>query len=299
MDSSDLISHPADVLALAERVCPSLNGPSSFRLAAALEALDAGLVLNDFEGLADVAVEIQKIDRQRVEHWGRVLEESDVRLVSVLDDEYPTNLRMVHDHPPFLFVRGSMERADERAVAVVGTRKPSEEGLAAARDIAAKMAHLSITVVSGMAIGIDTAAHRGSLTAGGRTVAVLGSGLDRVYPASNRGLARSIERSGAVVSQFWPDMGPTRWSFPVRNIVTSGLSLGTVVVEAGPTSGARQQADHALRHGKRLYLLRRLVSAQAWAREMADLPGVLAIDDIDQIVADIEAEVMESDDVLI
>lgn len=176
MDSSDLISHPADVLALAERVCPSLNGPSSFRLAAALEALDAGLDLNDFEGLADVAVEIQKIDRQRVEHWGRVLEESDVRLVSVLDDEYPTNLRMVHDHPPFLFVRGSMERADERAVAVVGTRKPSEEGLAAARDIAAKMAHLSITVVSGMAIGIDTAAHRGSLTAGGRTVAVLGSG---------------------------------------------------------------------------------------------------------------------------
>ena len=299
MDSSDLISHPEVILALAERVCPSLNGPSSFRLAAALEALDANLDLDHFEGLADVQAGIQEIDRRRVEHWTRVLTGSDVRLVTVLDDEYPTNLRMVHDHPPFLFARGTIERSDERAVAVVGTRKPSEDGLAAADEIAARMAHLNITVVSGMATGIDTAAHRGALAAGGRTIAVLGSGLDRVYPAANRGLARSIEKSGAVVSQFWPDSGPTRWSFPVRNIVTSGFSLGTVVVEAGPTSGARQQAEHALRHGKRLYLLRRLVSAQPWAREMADRPGVLAIDDIDQIVADIEAEVMDSDDVLI
>lgn len=299
MEPRDLTADPAAVLALAEVVCPSLNGPSSFRLAAALEAIDAGLDLGGFEEFEQAMAALRSLDPRRVDHWTAVLGESDLRLVTVLDDVYPTNLRMVHDHPPFLFVRGSLARADERAIAVVGTRKPSEDGLAAASEIAASLARRNITVVSGMALGIDGAAHRSAIDAGGRTLAVLGSGLDRLYPAANRGLAMDIQTSGALLSQFWPSMGPTRWSFPVRNIVTSGLSVGTVVVEAGPTSGARQQAEHALRHGKRLYLFRRLVQAQPWAREMCGLPGVLAIDDIDQIVADIESEVADHGDVLI
>jgi DNA processing protein len=141
-----------------------------------------------------------------------------------------------------------------------------------------------------MAEGIDTAAHAGALNAGGRTLAVFGSGISRVYPASNRSLAKAIAASGATLSQFWPDMAPARWSFPVRNIVTSGLSVGTVVVEAGPTSGARQQAEHALRHGKRLFLFQRLVEHQPWAEDLMKTPGVVAIDDIGEILRAIDLE---------
>lgn len=287
MSVREAVVEPAAVLALAERLCPSLNGPTSFRLAAFLEAVDAGLDLDEHRPAAEA---LDTLDDARVQHWRGQLAGLDAGLVTVLDDAYPANLRMVHDHPPFLFVRGSLAARDVRAVAVVGTRRPSAEGVAAARRIADTLARREVTVVSGMAEGIDAAAHAAALGAGGRTLAVFGTGIGRVYPASNRSLAKAIAGSGATVSQFWPDMGPSRWSFPVRNIVTSGLSVGTVVVEAGPTSGARQQAEHARRHGKRLFLLRRLVERQEWARELMRCPGVVAIDDVDEILAAIEAE---------
>ncbi|HWI04813.1 MAG TPA: DNA-processing protein DprA [Acidimicrobiales bacterium] len=236
MNSRENLGEPAAVLALAEAVCPSLNGAASFRLAAFLETVDAGGDLGDFGAMAQA---LAALDGARVEHWRRALEGLDAQVLTVLDDGYPANLRMIHDHPPFLFVRGTLTPADERAVAVVGTRRPSEDGVRAAEAIAGALAGRGITVVSGMAEGIDTAAHAGALNAGGRTLAVFGTGISRLYPASNRALARAIVASGATLSQFWPDMAPTRWSFPVRNIVTSGLGVGTVVVEAGPTSGAR------------------------------------------------------------
>jgi DNA processing protein len=287
VDPREVVSQPAAVLALAEHACPSLNGAPSFRFAAFLEAIDAGLDLTEFDG---AVAAVGALDEARVHHWRSVLDGLDARFVSVLDDAYPANLRMVHDHPPFLFVRGSIEPGDDRAIAVVGTRKPSEEGLRAAGRIAGALAERGITVVSGMAEGIDTAAHAGALNAGGRTLAVFGSGISRVYPASNRSLAKAIAASGATLSQFWPDMAPARWSFPVRNIVTSGLSVGTVVVEAGPTSGARQQAEHALRHGKRLFLFQRLVEHQPWAEDLMKTPGVVAIDDIGEILRAIDLE---------
>jgi DNA processing protein len=285
--AAEHLAEPAVVLALAEAVCPSLNGPASFRLAAFLEAVDAGGDVGEFAATAEA---LARLDAARVEHWRRALEGLDAQLVTVLDDGYPANLRMVHDHPPFLFVRGTIGPADDRAIAIVGTRKPSEEGVRTARRIAGALAGRGVTVVSGLAEGIDTAAHAGALNAGGRTLAVFGTGISRLYPASNRSLARAIAVSGAAVSQFWPDMAPSRWSFPVRNIVTSGLAVGTVVVEAGPTSGARQQAHHALRHGKRLFLLRRLVEHQPWARDLMKTPGVVAIDDVDEVLPVIEAE---------
>ena len=296
MNPREVLAEPAAVLALAEQVCPSLNGPGSFRLAAFLEAFDAGLELAEFPAMVEA---LEALDGARVEEWKDQLAALDAEVVSVLDDGYPANLRMIHDHPPFLFVRGSIEPADDRAIAVVGTRKPSDEGLRAARRIAGSLAERAITVVSGMAEGIDTAAHAGALNAGGRTLAVFGTGISRVYPASNRALAKAIAATGATLSQFWPDMAPSRWSFPVRNIVTSGLSVGTVVVEAGPTSGARQQAEHALRHGKRLFLLQRLVEHQLWAQELMKTPGVVAIDDIEEILAAIDAELDPQADVLV
>ena len=296
MNPREELGEPAVVLALAEALCPSLNGAASFRLAAFLEAVDAG---GDLEEFAAAAEALAGLDGARVDHWRRVLDGLDAQLLTVLDDGYPANLRMIHDHPPFLFVRGTIGPADDRAIAVVGTRRPSEDGLRAASGIAGALAGRGITVVSGLAEGIDTAAHAGALNAGGRTLAVFGTGISRLYPASNRALARAIAASGATLSQFWPDMAPSRWSFPARNIVTSGLGVGTVVVEAGPTSGARQQAHHALRHGKRLFLLRRLVEHQPWARDLMKTRGVVAIDDVEDVLAVVEAELDLHADVVV
>ena len=299
MDQRALVERPSAVLALAEVVCPSMNGAASYRLAAALEAIDAGLDVGELDGFEVVAEALAGLDDERVRRWEEWRASHSARLVTVLDDAYPANLRMVHDHPPLLFVRGTVVAADVRAVAVVGTREPSAEGLQSARQIAASLVERGVTVVSGMAAGIDTAAHTAALDAGGRTLAVFGTGIERVFPAGNRRLSAAIASSGATLSQFLPDQGPTRWSFPVRNIVTSGLAIGTVVVEAGPTSGARRQAEHAIAHGKRLFLVRRLVEDQLWAQEMMATPGVVALDDIDQILTAIDLELATQTDVLV
>lgn len=299
MDLRHILADPAAVLALAEMVSPSLNGSSSYRLAELLETIDAGTGIDGSSSLSGLLDAIDRLPQDRVAHWRSALAALDGEMVSVLDDTYPVNLRMVQDHPPFLFVRGSLEADDDRAVAVVGTRKPSDEGRMAAERLAGELARRGITVVSGLAAGIDSAAHVGALNAGGRTIAVFGTGLDRVYPAANRALAMRLALQGAVISQFWPDTPPARWTFPVRNIVTSGLARGTVVVEAGPTSGARQQAEHALRHGKHLYLLRHLVDHQEWARDMIGTPGVSAVDDVDEIANAIHRELNPPVDVLV
>jgi DNA processing protein len=206
-----------------------------------------------------------------------------MKVVTVLDDEYPVTLRTIHNLPPFLFFRGRLREDDALAVAVVGTRQPSPDGAARARRMATRLAERGVTVVSGLARGIDTAAHEAALDAGGRTIAVLGSGLLRVYPKENEDLAHRIAESGAVVSQFWPDMPPRRQNFPLRNVVTSGLGQGTVVIEASATSGARLQARLALEHGKHVFLLKSLVDDHPWARGYAKR-GALVIKDVDDVL---------------
>jgi DNA processing protein len=188
------------------------------------------------------------------------------RLVTVLDDDYPANLRLIFNLPPFLFYRGSLQRDDARSVAVVGTREASEAGLRRAAKMAGHLVGEGVTVLSGLAKGIDTAAHAAALDAGGRTIAVLGTGILRTYPAENRELADRIAVSGALVSQFWPSQPPARHTFPRRNVVTSGMSQGTVVIEASRTSGAKMQARLALEHGKIAFLVDSLVTDQPWAR---------------------------------
>lgn len=195
------------------------------------------------------------------------------RLVSVLDDDYPENLRAVHDRPPLVFVAGRLRPDDRRAIAVIGSRRAGPDGLRSARELAEDLVAGGVTVVSGLAAGIDTAAHVAALEAGGRTVAVIGTGLAHSYPPQNAGLQRQIAERGAVISQFWPEAAPSRASFPRRNAVMSGLALGTVVVEASHRSGARVQARLALAHGRPVFLLDGLL-AQAWARELAARPGV-------------------------
>jgi DNA processing protein len=175
-----------------------------------------------------------------------------ITAVTLQDQEYPANLRQVADPPPVLFTRGQFTPADSHAVALVGTRRASPYGRSAAERLAADLAIAGVTVVSGLARGIDTSAHQAALQAGGRTLAVLGNGLDQVYPPSNAGLARRIIESnaGALVSEFSPGIPPDAVNFPRRNRIISGLSRLTVIVEAGERSGALITADFALEQGR-------------------------------------------------
>lgn len=169
------------------------------------------------------------------------------------DQAYPPRLREIPDPPPVLYVKGELTEEDAWAVAVVGTRTPRPYGRAVAQDLAAGLAASGLTVVSGLARGIDSLAHEAALETGGRTIAVLGSGIDRIYPPEHRSLARRIEGSGAVVTEFPPGTAPEASHFPRRNRIISGISLGTVVVEAGDRSGALITADYALEQGREVF----------------------------------------------
>jgi DNA processing protein len=212
------------------------------------------------------------------------------RLTTVLDEDYPLNLRTIYNLPPFLFYRGALNAdQDARSVAVVGTREPSLKGLAHARDMARLLVEQGVAVLSGLARGIDTAAHEAALGAGGRAVAVIGTGINVVYPKENAGLAeRIVETGGAVVSQFWPDSPPTSYSFPRRNVTMSGMGQGTVVIEASRTSGARLQARYALDHGRKVFLIRDLVTEQPWARDFL-ARGAIEVQNVGDIIAKLRA----------
>jgi DNA processing protein len=210
-------------------------------------------------------------------------------LVTVLDQAYPANLRLIPNLPPFLFYRGELRDDDARSVAVVGTRDATEAGISRAAEMSRLLAERGVTVVSGLAKGIDTAAHRAALEAGARTIAVIGTGITRCYPSQNRDLAEAIAGSGALVSQFWPTLPPGRHTFPRRNVVTSGISQGTVVIEATSTSGAKMQARLALEHGKKVFLVRSLVTTQPWAKDYVDRRGAIEVDDVDEVSAQLAA----------
>lgn len=207
------------------------------------------------------------------------------RLITVLDEGYPDNLHLIYNRPPFVWVRGELDSHNMRAIAVVGTRQATEQGRVAATRISRGLAEAGVTVLSGLARGIDTAAHSAALEGGGRTAAVTGTGiLAPTYPPENERLAGRISEQGAIVSQFWPDAPPRRTNFPLRNVVMSGMAAGTVVVEASATSGAKMQARLALEHGKQLFLPGSLVKEQEWARRYAGRPGVTVVDRLDDIL---------------
>jgi DNA processing protein len=189
--------------------------------------------------------------RRLAEAEARRAEALGVRIVGRDEPDYPPWLRRVYAPPPVLWVRGTLVAGEgERAVAVVGARAATGLGLAFARTLARDLASAGLTVVSGLARGIDTAAHRGALDGRGRTVAVLGSGLDRLYPAENAALADAVARDGVLVSEFPLDTGPWKGNFPRRNRVIAGWARAVVVVEAGRRSGALSTAKAALDEGR-------------------------------------------------
>jgi DNA processing protein len=220
---------------------------------------------NVFQMSIDDLMQIEGIGRSRasriisynrwdfVEKELRKAETANVRFLTLYDPDYPDGLRQIHAAPIVLYVKGGFEAADKYAISIVGSRSSSEYGMQIAEKMACTLSLSGLTVVSGMARGIDTASHKGALRAAGRTVAVLGSGIDVPYPYSNKELMRSIESSGAVVSEFPFGTGPNKENFPRRNRIISGLSLGVVVIEATLDSGSLITVGYALDQGKEVF----------------------------------------------
>lgn len=182
--------------------------------------------------------------------------------------DYPELLLRTSRAPAFLFVRGSLNRNGGKSIAIVGSRKVSRQTTAVAREIAAALASTGITIVSGLARGVDTAAHRGALGTEGHTTAVVGTGIDVVFPPENRDLVEQIARKGAVLSQFPPGHAPSKTSFPVRNAVIAGLARATLVVDAQEYSGTRIEMDYAIEFGRPVLLWAPVVGKRPWARSL-------------------------------
>lgn len=212
----------------------------------ALQALGCGAVTVDYLA-ADTWPEVE-----RDLAW---LADTDNHALTLHDPAYPPLLRQLSDAPPVLFVRGAVEVLSTPQLAIVGSRNPTPGGAEAAYEFAAHLARAGLTITSGLALGIDAASHRGTLAADGATIAVAATGLDRVYPASHRELAHDITVRGALVSEFPPGTPPLPEHFPRRNRIISGLSLGTLVVEAALRSGSLITARHAVEQGREVFAI--------------------------------------------
>jgi DNA processing protein len=222
-----------------------------------------------------------------VRRWTR----ESFRVVTVLDPDYPARLLEIHEMPPLLFVRGRL-RADEPAVSVVGSRQSTDRGVSFARALSRGLVERGVAVISGLATGIDTAAHAETLAVGGRPLGVIGTGIRRTYPAQNADLQEQVASQGAVGSQCWPDAPPTKKSFPMRNAVMSGMGAASIIVEAGEHSGTRIQARVAVEHGRPVILTDSVFSSTSWAAALSSRPGVYragsvqeALDIVDDLLA--------------
>ncbi len=178
-----------------------------------------------------------------------------VEIVTLFDKEYPESLKTIYDPPILLYLKGVRGSGDKLSVSIVGSRKCTYYGLNMAEKIASELVGHKIVIVSGLARGIDTAAHKGALKNNGRTIAVLGNGLSSVYPAENKNLAERISRNGLLVSEFPMETGPLRYNFPKRNRIISGMSRALLVVEAAKRSGALITADFALEQGRDVFAI--------------------------------------------
>jgi DNA processing protein len=206
-------------------------------------------------GLSDKIVENLVETRARVD-LDRIWEQLERQGISVLietDDTYPKRLKEIENPPPVLYMRGDIDLTDEWSVAIVGTRRLSAYGRQVTEDIAGSLARNGLTIVSGLARGVDSIAHKAALNAGGRTLAVLGSGLERIYPPENKQLAEQITGCGALISEYLPNTPPEASNFPQRNRLISGLSLAVVIIEAGIKSGALITASFAADQGREVF----------------------------------------------
>ncbi|MEE8483479.1 MAG: DNA-processing protein DprA [Nitrospinota bacterium] len=202
----------------------------------------------------ETARQIKECDpRKTADKERKAAGKNGVKIVAEFEEDFPKNLKTLHKPPPVIYIAGEITGEDRLAISIVGARKFSVYGRIIAEDFSATLAARGLTVVSGMARGIDTIAHKGALKAGARTIAVLGSGLDVCYPPENRELFDKIKNQGAVVSQFPFGTGPEKRNFPIRNRVICGLGFGVLVIEAGEKSGANITAYAALDEGREVF----------------------------------------------
>jgi DNA processing protein len=198
---------------------------------------------------SDALTRAQRFAEEQLGRAGR----AGCRVVSYWDDVYPEQLKRIYDPPAFYFMLGELLKQDSSAIAIVGTRMPSDYGTVVAEKFGQEFARLGITVVSGLARGVDTVAHSAALRSGGRTIAVIGSGIDVIYPPENKGLSARIATSGAVLSEYSMSAKPDAVNFPKRNRIISGLSLGTLVIETDINGGAMITAAMALDQNREVF----------------------------------------------
>jgi len=249
------------------------------------ELEDAGLLGGVARSIASgCSFEDAAIQQQKMRETGTIL-------VTLSDASYPRSLRDIFDPPAILFARGNVDLLQDVMIGVVGTRRPTPYGIAAAERLSADLAQAGLTIVSGMARGIDTAAHRAALSVNGRTVAVLGCGADVVYPSENRRLAAEIVAKGLIVSEF--PMGATAFpqNFPIRNRIISGMSAGLVVVEGAQYSGSAITAKLALDQGREVFAVPgNITSKMSWGPNLLIKQGAKLVQDWNDVVVDLPPE---------
>jgi DNA processing protein len=250
---------------------------------AAVPELDHSVIggLLNFSEWGAVAEELQRVER------------AGAKVVTFLDANYPARLRAIADPPPLLYLKGEWKAQDEKTIAVVGSRSASDYGRRVARDLCRGLVSLGFTVVSGMARGIDGVAHETTLNAGGRTIAVLGSGVDRAYPPDHEKLYRRISETGAVLSELPIGTKPLAHHFPARNRLISGLSLGVVVVEATEKSGSLITAGLALEQGREVFAVPGEVgSSRSRGTNRLIRQGAKLVESVDDIIEEIAPQLL-------
>jgi DNA processing protein len=219
----------------------------------------------------------------------KLMDEYDVKIVTFWDEDYPENLKNIFDPPAFIFVRGTLSESDRYSVAIVGTRECTPYGRWITETLAQELALRGITVVSGLARGIDTLAHKAAIENGGRTLAVLGSGVDRIYPPENFKLAMELTNHGALISDYPMRTAPDAVNFPGRNRIISGISLGTVIIEAGEKSGALITADYAVEQNREVFAVPGNVNVpQSRGPHKLIKNGAKLVESVDDILIELE-----------
>lgn len=239
----------------------------------------------------EVATNIRCFKRdQFLENEYRLLTQNQVAVLSLEDEDYPRNLWEIPDAPVLLYIKGSVVLEDECGLAVVGSRKASVYGISVAEKFSSRLAELGITIISGLARGIDAAAHQGCLRARGRTLAVLGSGLAQIYPPEHKELFSRVAQNGAVISEFPMATQPYAFHFPRRNRIISGLALGVLVVEASARSGALITSDFALEQGREVFAVPgRVDTPQATGTHQLIKNGAKLVSSVEDILEELAA----------
>ncbi|WP_069649623.1 DNA-processing protein DprA [Caloranaerobacter ferrireducens] len=247
-------------------------------------------VINKISFLSEYskAILVKYKDKHYYEDYRSKVEKSGAKIITIFDVNYPRHLKNIYNPPKVIYIKGSLEIKDEISIAIVGARKATAYGKWVAEKFAKELAGLGITIVSGLARGIDTKAHEGALITKGRTIAVLGNGIDSVYPKANKTLFEKIQNNGAIITEYPLGVQPLPYNFPMRNRIISGLSLGVLVVEASEKSGSLITAQIALEQGREVFAIPgNINSIYSKGTNLLIKDGAKLVTDVDDIIEEI------------